>query len=144
MHADAELRVEPPAEILGGARRWVEAVRASLGSEFLAAYVTGSVLTRGFDPKHSHVNALVVARELPATVLDAVARAMPVQKKRPRTDGLFFTRRQIEQSLDAFPIEWTEILERHLLIEGEDALAGLAVSRGNLRLQLEHELRAKH
>src|SRR5438477_3876399 len=143
MHADAELRVDPAPEILEGARRWLEAVRSGAGAEFLAAYLTGSVLTRSFDPKHSHVNVLVVARELPGTVLDALARAMPPQKKRPRYDGLFFTRRQIEKSLDSFPIEWTEILERHLRIDGQDVLSGLEVSRDNLRLQLEHELRAK-
>src|SRR5204862_118557 len=87
MHADAELRVDPAPEILEGARRWLEAVRSGAGAEFLAAYLTGSVLTRSFDPKHSHVNVLVVARELPGTVLDALARAMPPQKKRPRYDG---------------------------------------------------------
>ncbi len=83
MHADAQLRIEPAPEILDGARRWLEAARGGLGSEFLAAYLTGSVLTQGFDAQHSHVNVLVVARELPATVLDAVARALPARKKRP-------------------------------------------------------------
>jgi len=144
MHADAQLRIEPAPEILDGARRWLEAARGGLGSEFLAAYLTGSVLTQGFDAEHSHVNVLVVARELPATVLDSVARALPARKKRPFYEALFFTRRQIEKSLDSFPIEWIEILERHLRLDGEDVLTGLTVPRANLRLQLEHELRAKH
>ena len=144
MHADADLRVEPAPGTLEGARRWVETIRGGAGAEFLAAYLTGSVLSHGFDPRHSNVNVLVVARDLPPSTLDTLARALPQQKKRPRYDGLFFTRSQIEKSLDAFPIEWTEILERHLLIAGEDTLAGLQVSRDNLRLQLEHELRAKH
>lgn len=144
IHTRSELRIEPPPEILEGARRWLESIRAALGPEFLAAYLTGSVLTQSFDPRHSHVNVLVIARALPPEALDAVARGMPAPKKPPQFDGLFFTRGQIDESLDVFPIEWIEIFERHLLIEGEDALAGLEVSRANLRLQLEHELRGKH
>jgi hypothetical protein len=144
MHADAQLRIEPAPEILDVARHWLDAVRGPLGAEFLSAYLSGSVLTQGFDPRHSHLNLLVVARELPAPVLDAVARAMPARKKRPFVEALFFTRRQVVKSLDSFPIEWIEILERHLRLEGEDVLDGLVVSRANLRLQLEHELRAKH
>jgi hypothetical protein len=144
MHAHAELRIEPAPEVLEAARHWVAAARSSLGSEFLAAYLTGSVLSQGFDPRHSRVNVLVVARALPAGILDRVARGMPQPRKRPFFDGLFFTRRQIEKSLDTFPIEWLEILERHLRLEGEDVLTGLEVPRANLRLQLEHELRSKH
>ena len=44
------------------ARRWLAPVRAALGPDFVAAYLTGSVLTEGFDPKHSQINVLVVAR----------------------------------------------------------------------------------
>jgi hypothetical protein len=144
MHTHAELRIEPAPEILDGARRWVNAVRAPLGTDFLAAYLTGSVLSQGFDPKLSHVNVLAVARELPPETLDALARAIPATKKPPHYDGLFFTRRQIEKSLDVFPIEWLDVLERHLRLEGDDVLSGFEVPRSNLRLQLEHELRAKH
>src|SRR5262249_42313077 len=43
----------------------------------------------------------------------------------------------------SFPIEWTEIQEQHLLIEGHDVLGNLQVPRTYLRLQCEHELRAK-
>ena len=56
---------------------------------------------------------------------------------------LFLTQRQIEKSLDVFPIEWTDIKERHLLLEGQDVLGAHEVPLGNLRLQLEQELREK-
>src|SRR5207344_1821907 len=46
-----ELRIEPPAEILAAAREWLQPVREALGAEFLSAYLTGSVLTQGFDPE---------------------------------------------------------------------------------------------
>lgn len=144
MHTHAELRIEPSAEVLGATREWLERIRPALGNEFLSAYLTGSVLTQGFDPKRSRVNVLVVARQLGLEVLDALRKAIPATRKPPHFDPLFLTRGQIEKSLDAFPIEWLEVQERHLRIEGEDVFDALDVPRTFLRLQCEHELRGKH
>ena len=138
------LRIEPPAEIVAAARAWLEPVRQALGAEFLSAYLTGSVLIQGFDPEKSRVNLLVVSRGLDAPTLERVRAALPEPKKSPRFDPLFMTRPQIHNSLDTFPIEWTEIGERHLLLEGEDVVQNLAILERDLRLQCEHELRAKH
>jgi len=144
MLTHGELRIEPSQELLAAARRWLEPVRAALGPDFLSAYLTGSVLTQGFDLGHSRVNVAVVARALPDAALDAVAKALPAAGKPPRFEPLFLTRSQIEKSLDVFPIEWLEMKERHLLLEGEDVLATVEVPRTWLRHQCEHELRGKH
>ena len=144
MPTSSELRIEPAAEILDAARHWLQPVRTGLGSEFLAAYLTGGVLRQGFDPKHSGVNVLVIARSLDTAVLERLAAAIPAPKKTTRFEPLFMTSSQIEKSLDSFPIEWLDIRERHLLLEGEDVVATLEVPRTYLRLQCEHELRGKH
>ena len=144
MDTQSDIRIEPAAEVVALARKWLTPVRAALGPEFVAGYLTGSVLTRGFDPKHSHVNMLVVAASLDGPLLDAVAKSLPAQRKPPFVEPLFLTRRQIECSLDSFPVEWVEIQERHLRLEGDDVFSGLEVPRTYLRLQCEHELRGKH
>jgi len=144
MSLHSSSRIEPTQEILAAARAWLDPVRRALGPEFLACYLTGSVLHTGFDPKHSRVNLLVIARALPLPILDAVAEAMPVEARRlPHFDPLILAERQMRQSLDSFPIEWIEIQEAHLMLEGNDVLAGIEVPRTNLRLQCEHELRIK-
>ena len=66
--------LEPSPEILAAARAWLDPVRTALGEEFLAAYLTGSVLSSVFDAKHSRVNVLVVSRSLDMARLDALAR----------------------------------------------------------------------
>ena len=138
------VRIEPSAELLDAARRWLSPVRAALGSGFVSAYVTGSVLRHAFDPKRSHINLLVIARGLEPDVLDALAAAVPDARGTPRIDPLFMAQEQVRASLDVFPIEWLDLIERHLLLEGEDVFAGLEVPKTHLRLQCEHELRAKH
>lgn len=144
MQTHSQMRIEPPAEILDATRQWLTPVRAGIGADFLAAYLTGSVLTQGFDPRKSKVNVLVVARSLGTAVLEHIAGALPETKKAPHFEPLFMAAPQIEKSLDVFPIEWLEMKERHLLLEGEDVLARLEVPRTYLRLQCEHELRGKH
>jgi hypothetical protein len=139
-----ESRIEPPAELLAAARRWIEPVRTALGPEFLSAYLTGSVLSQGFNAAHSHVNLLVVARTLEADALDRVAASIPETRKPPHFDPMFMTREQMLASLDVFPIEWLDLSERHLRRDGEDVFAGVEVPRTYLRLQCEHELRGKH
>ena len=135
--------MEPAASTLTATRQWLAPVREALGPEFLAAYLHGSVLTQGFDERRSRVNVLVVSRALNLDILDAVGRALPGDRKPPHFSPLFLTTRQMEKSLDVFPIEWIDIKERHLLIEGHDVLGGHEVPRSNLRLQLEQELREK-
>jgi hypothetical protein len=139
-----ESRIEPPAEQLAAARRWIEPVRTALGPEFLSAYLTGSVLSQGFNVAHSRINVLIVARSLEADALDRVAASIPESKKGPQFDPIFMTRDQMLASLDVFPIEWLDLIERHLRLEGEDVFAGIEVPRTYLRLQCEHELRSKH
>jgi len=143
MSTRAVMTIEPTDAALAATREWLAPVRTALGAEFLAAYLHGSVLTQGFDPRRSRVNVLVVSRSLNLDILDAVRSALPEDRKPPHISPLFLTQRQIEKSLDVFPIEWIDIKERHLLIEGQDVLGGYEVPRSNLRLQLEQELREK-
>lgn len=137
-------RIEPAPAILDASRRWLEPVRTAIGSEFLACYLTGSVLRAGFDARKSRVNLLIVTRSLGLEVLDRIARVLPEDGRQPpHFEPLFMSEGQVRQSLDAFPIEWIEIQEAHMLLEGQDVVGSLTVPRDNLRLQCEHELRVK-
>jgi hypothetical protein len=140
-----ELRIQPPAATLDASRAWLTPVREAIGPDFLGAYLTGSVLTQGFDPRQSKVNILVVARQLDTDTLDRLAATLPHPKKKAlQFEPMFVTRTQIEKSVDVFPIEWLDIQERHLRLEGENVFESLNVPRTHLRLQCEHQLRGKN
>lgn len=145
---NGELRIQPSDEILDAARHWLHPVREALGGEFLGAYLTGSVLTQGFDPALSRVNIMVVSRHLEPDILDRLAAAVPHEKKKKKAalqfEPLFVTLPQIQQSLDVFPIEWLDIQERHLRLEGDNVFETLDVPRHHLRRQCEHQLRGKN
>ncbi len=136
--------LEPSPAVLAAAQLWLAPVQQRLGEHFLSAYITGGALNEGFDPSARHVNVLVVTRELPLSLLDPVAAAVPVSNKPPHIDPLFMTMQQAQRSLDVFPIEWLDLKERHWRLEGVDLFDTLEVPQTYLRLQVEQELRGKH
>jgi len=136
--------LEPVPVVLAAAQRWLTPVQERLGDAFLSAYITGGALNEGFDPQRRHVNVLVITRELPISKLDLIAAAVPHGTKPPHVDPLFMTLQQVQRSLDVFPIEWTDLKERHWRLEGVNLLDTLQVPQTYLRLQVEQELRGKH
>ena len=44
-----DARLEPPRDIQDAARAWIAPLKTSLGADFIAAYLTGSVLAKDFD-----------------------------------------------------------------------------------------------
>jgi len=142
--SDVKLMIEPVPLVLAAAQRWLSPVQARLGDAFLSAYITGGALSEGFDPERRHVNVLVVTKELPISRLDQIAAAVPQTTKPPHIDPLFMTLQQVQRSLDVFPIEWTDMKERHWRLEGVNLLDTLQVPQTYLRLQVEQELRGKH
>lgn len=140
---DTQARIEPTPAVLDAARRWLTPVRAALDADFVSAYLTGSVLNTGFDAERSHINLLIVSRTLDTALLDRLAPSIPKTRKAPHFEPLFMTREQMSASLDVFPIEWLDIVERHMRLEGDDVFTGIEVPRTYLRLQCEHELRGK-
>jgi hypothetical protein len=76
---------------------------------------------------------------------DDLAALMPlVSRWRTAGDGvpLLLTRRELERSLDAFPIEYGAILASHRVIHGTDPFAGLAITHDDLRRACERQVKS--
>ncbi len=52
------------------------------------------------------------------------------------------TRQEFSRSLDAFPVEFGEIIAQHATLHGTDPFAGLAVAPGDLRRACEAQIRS--
>jgi len=141
---DLKSMIEPTPLVLATAQRWLLPVQERLGPDFLSAYITGGALNEGFDPLKRHINVLVVTKDLAVSRLDQIAAAVPLSNKPPHIDPLFVTLQQVQRSLDVFPIEWTDLKERHWKLEGVNLFDTLEVPDTYLRLQIEQELRGKH
>ena len=139
----SELLIEPAPGILAAARKYVDRVRPAVSDALVSVYVIGSALTAGYQPRRSDLNLLVILRNLDAKRLDAIARIALPSSRSPRIAPLFLTEAEVRGSVDALPIQFLDLAERHLLLEGENVLASIQVPRTYLRLQCEQELRTR-
>jgi hypothetical protein len=139
----SELLIEPAPGILSAARRFADRIRPAAGDALVSVYVIGSALTAGYQPRRSDLNLLVVLRRLDTEMLEALARVAHPAPRSPRISPLFLTEAEVRGSVDALPIQFLDMVERHLLLEGENVLASVQVPRTYLRLQCEQELRMR-
>jgi len=77
----------------------------------------------------------------------AVCRALDLdilQKlKQSKELPILFTKEELIQGVDVFPVEFLNIKLHHKILYGEDLLKDIKISKENLRHQLEFEFRSK-
>jgi len=116
---------------------------ALFGDDLLAIVLYGSGARGEYVPKKSDLNFLIILSddgiERLGDGIDVVAK----WQKRSIPVPLFLTRGYIESSLDTFPLEFFNIQSAYQVIYGEDILRDLVVTKDDLRLQCERELKAK-
>lgn len=121
----------------------VEDLRQALGDDLVSVTVFGSAAGPRYQKGQSDINLLVVVRDQAG---NQPQRLIPFAKKwgpaRVATP-LVLTPTYLASSQDVFPLEFMVMAAEHLVLEGEDPLAGVEVQPRYLRLQLERELRGK-
>jgi len=106
-------------------------------------YITGSAITSNFDPKKSDINSVIVLKKMDLKFLEDLA---PLGKKFRRNKiavPLIMTPDYVQESLDVFPIEFSEIRLLHFIWFGEDLFKDIRIDHSNLRQQCERELKAR-
>jgi predicted nucleotidyltransferase len=103
----------------------------------------GSGARGEYIPKKSDLNFLVVVTE---AAMDRLKEALPLirkWRKRRISIPLMLTEEYIASSLDAFPVEFLNLREGHVLVFGRDILEDLSFDKNHIRLQCERELKGK-
>jgi hypothetical protein len=114
---------------------------AALGDKVKAISVYGSAAGPDFIPKRSNVNLVVVLDSLATDSLRPLLGVVRAGLKKRIVPPLMVSPDYLSSARDVFPIEMLEIRDSHVVIYGEDFFAGLEVSRDNLRLECESQLR---
>ena len=122
---------------------FVRDCRTLFGDDLLSVFLHGSAAGEDFVPGLSDYNLGVVLRSVRPDHLRRAAVKVPRWGRRRISPPLFLDPAFILQSLDVFPIEFTEMKETHRVLYGPDPFTALDVSLANLRHQCESEIRAK-
>jgi hypothetical protein len=121
----------------------VTQLRSAYGDALRSVVLYGSAAAGEHIPKRSDYNVLVLADSLDAARLRtaaAVARAWADSGNPP---PMTLTMSEWKSSSDIFPMEYSDILERHRILFGAPPFDGIGVSKPNLRLQVEREAMGK-
>ncbi len=133
-------KIDNPLEL---AARAAEEYHACYGETLQSVTVYGSAAGGDFDPERSDINLLVV---LDSATLEALEKSAATQTrwlKQRVARPVFMDREYLNRSLDSFPIEFFNMQQSYHVVLGDDVLGGLEITRHDLRLQAERELKGK-
>jgi hypothetical protein len=91
-----------------------------------------------YDPER----AVVFSRSVSSGDLAALAPLAEVWHREGLRTPLVMTREEFLRSLDAFPLEYQAIIDRHVVIAGTDPFPGLAINPEDLRRACELQAKA--
>jgi hypothetical protein len=89
-----------------------------------------------------HVHTLAVVDQLSYDDLAHLAPLAAGWQKQGLAVPLFLAPGELGRSLDAFPLEFSQILARHVVIAGDDPFAGIGVNDVDLRRACETQVRS--
>ncbi|MSR07143.1 MAG: hypothetical protein EXR93_08780 [Gemmatimonadetes bacterium] len=91
----------------------------------------------------SDINLLILLKDAGSGTIARAAEAMAKWVKSGEPAPLLFSEAEWKASTDVFPLEIEDMREAHKVIRGSSPFTGITTQRGDLRRQLEHEVRGK-
>ena len=120
----------------------VSRLKNAYGDSLVSVVLYGSAATGEYHEKFSDLNVLCVLKTIGVRELEKSEEAVSWWLKQKQPLPLFLSREEVENSHDAFPIEFLDIQQSHRLLHGENVVANIEVNTHQHRRQVEHELRS--
>lgn len=109
-----------------------------LAADFMRVFGPRFVALVAYGPR----TGVAFAREVTASDFEALAVLVNTWHKEGLATPLVLTPEEFTRSLDAFPLEYQAILDRHLVIAGTSPFAGVQVNTEDLRRACEVQAKA--
>ncbi|HEY4560933.1 MAG TPA: nucleotidyltransferase domain-containing protein, partial [Lysobacter sp.] len=111
--------------------------------DLVSVVLYGSAARGQYRAGRSDLNLLVVLRQVDPPALRRTTDAARAWVAAGNAPPLLLGEGDLRRSVDVFPIEYADIREAHRVLYGTDPFAGVEIDAEHLRLQCEHELKAK-
>jgi predicted nucleotidyltransferase len=118
-------------------------LREAFGERLISVVLYGSAARGDYREGVSNINLLVVVRDAGAATLrlgSALAREWAEAGNPP---PLILGEEEWRGSADVFAIEYSDMRDANVVLYGGDPFDGITIEWSDLRLQCEHELKAK-
>ena len=121
----------------------VTQLRSAYGAQLSCVVLYGSAAGGEHVPRKSDYNVVVLLARIEAGALAAASAVARAWRDAGNPPPMTMTVDEWRRSLDIFPMEYADILERHRVLYGTTPFDGMAISREHLRLQLEQQAMGK-
>ncbi len=122
----------------------LEQLHVALPEQVESVCLYGDICRPNYNRRRTPLALLILLTEVTPAVLKTLRPLVSRWRRHRVSVPLIMDRAYIESSLDVFPVEFIELADEHQLVWGQnDPLAGIAVDRAHLRLQLESQSRGR-
>jgi predicted nucleotidyltransferase len=121
---------------------FADKMAAAFGGQLYSMILFGSAAGRDFIEGKSDINLMIILEKVRVADLEIIMEAGEKYARKGLAVPLVFERGHVISSLDTFPIEFSDMKQRHILLHGEDPLAQATIEKKNLRYQCERELKS--
>ena len=118
-------------------------VRTALGERLVAVVLYGSAAGEDWVAGRSDVNVAIVVERVTLAVLEALVPVVGRYRPRGFVLPLMVDQAYLDRARDVFPMELDDIRRQHRILAGKDVFGAIPLDPKALRLQCEHEARAK-
>ena len=133
-----------PAQAQTVIEPFLKDILAKYKEDIISIYIIGSAVTKGFHPKYSDINTVIVVKGIKIPFYDFIASLGKRYGKKKIRAPLIMTPDYINRSREVFPVEFLEMKLIHQLVYGDDVLKNIKIEKADIRLQCERELKGKH
>lgn len=113
------------------------------GENLESVILYGSAVGTDFSKEYSDYNTIVILKDPAPSEIAAMGKIVRKWVRHGNPAPHIFDRTHIDRSRDVFPLEFTDIADRHEVLFGNDPFKSINIDRVNLRHQCESELKGK-
>jgi predicted nucleotidyltransferase len=128
-----------PEPVSTALQQFVDAAKAAFGENLRSAVLFGSG-AEGKLRETSDVNLLLVLRAIDRAQLDAIREPLRVAHAAIALETMFVLDTELADAAEAFANKFDDIRRRHVVLHGEDVVAGLTIPRDALRRRVRQVL----
>lgn len=111
-------------------------------TDLVSVSAIGSTVTGDYDEEESDINLLVVYSDMEITELERVANLSRRWLRKQRLAPRFISRRNLDESVRYFQVDFLAMRDAHIVLWGEDVLAAVETDREALRWQIAYQVKA--
>jgi len=122
--------------------RFADQLYKAFDEQLYSMMLFGSAAGGGYIEGKSDINTIIILETVRVSDLEVIMETWRKFARKGFAIPLIFERGHVLSSLDTFPIEFSDMKQRHLVLYGADPLTGAVIEKKNLRYQCERELKS--